>query len=98
MFYLIFFRFLIPKTPSGDGYCGQTIVKLYFDVLNEELRKNVTEGPVFYRGIGKPGSKFTKSKFTLEVMGKWKLSKIGEDIATFLNLSDPETYTGHCFR
>ena len=33
-----------------------------------------------------------------EVMGKWTLAKIGKEVAAELNLSKPNTYTGHCFR
>lgn len=90
-------RFLVPKNDSGVGYCGATIIKLYFDTLNEDLKQNITEGFLFYKGTGGAG-KCTTSKFTKEVIGKVTLSNTGKEVARFLNLDHPEKYTGHCFR
>ena len=91
-------RFLVPKNESGTGYCGATLIELYFDTLNKDLKQNITEGPVFYKGTGLPGSKIKISKFTNEFMGKGTLSDTGKEVARFLNLPNPEKYTGHCFR
>ena len=90
-------RFLVPINDSGAGYCGATIIKLYFDCLNEDLKRNITEGPVFYRG-SKPGPKVKVSKFVKTPIGKVTLSETGKEVARFLNLPNPDKYTGHCFR
>lgn len=71
-------------------------MKAYFETLNEDLKKNINEGPVFYRGY--PPSKGKASKFSNEVMGKVTLSNCGKEVARFLKLENPDKYTGHCFR
>lgn len=41
---------------------------------------------------------YNNNKCTVQPVGKNTFSKIPEKIAKFLNLSEPSTYTGHCFR
>lgn len=41
---------------------------------------------------------FQKGKCTKQVIGRHKIAKIPKEIATYLNLTNPECYTGHCFR
>ena len=100
MFSKFFFlsRFLVPFNNSGRGYCPASIVKLYFDTLNEDHNDNITEGPLFYTGTGKPGSKVYDSKFLKTPIGKSTLSDTGKEVAKFLDLENPDRYTGHCFR
>ena len=68
-----FSRFEVPKK-SGVGYCGASILKLYFDSLDSDLKTNIIRGPVFYRGTKGPTSKAKRSKFTNEVISKRTLS------------------------
>ena len=97
-FSFVFTRFLVPKNDSGVGYCGATIMKLYFDTLNEDLKTNVTEGAVFYQGTPPPGSKCKKSKFTKSLIGAVTLAQTGKEVVKSLKLDNHEKYTGHCFR
>ncbi|XP_033216854.1 uncharacterized protein LOC117172760 isoform X4 [Belonocnema kinseyi] len=41
---------------------------------------------------------YQKGRCTAQVIGIHKLSSMPKQIATFLNLKDPENYTGHAFR
>ena len=99
-FFNHFFRFLVPYNPPGEGYCAGSILKLYFAKINEAFEENIIEGPLFYQGTGKPGTKDKISKFLgkKNVIGKSTLAEIGKEVAKFLNLEHPEKYTGHCFR
>ena len=92
--------FLVPYNHSGKGYCPASILKLYFEKINEDLGENITEGVLFYRGTGKPGTKDKVSKFPgkADIIGKTTLSDTGKEVARYLNLEHPEKYTGHCFR
>ena len=92
-----FLRFEVPKN-SGDGFCGASLIRLYFDTLNEDLKTNITNGPVFYKGTMGPQSNVKISKFTKEVIGKVTLSNTGKEVARFFNLPNPDKYTGLCFR
>ena len=86
---------------TGDGYCPASILKLYFDTVNEDHDENVTSGPLFWQGTGKPGAKTSESKFLKgkkKHIGRVTLGNTGKEIARFLGLPDPEKYTGHCFR
>ena len=75
-------------------------MKLYFEKLNEDFNENITEGVLFYRGSGKPGTKNKESKFPgkNDVIGKSTLGDVGKEVARYLGLENPEKYTGHCFR
>lgn len=101
---IIFFvisRFLVPFNNSGVGYCPASILKLYFDTLNEDHEENITKGPLWFQGTGKPGSKTVASKFLkgpTNVIGRVTLADTGKEVAKFLGLPDYEKCTGHCFR
>lgn len=41
---------------------------------------------------------YNKGKCIRQVIGKNKIGDVPKLIASFLNLKDPKTYTGHCFR
>lgn len=41
---------------------------------------------------------YFKGKCTRQVIGKNKIGDVPKTIATFLNLENPKTYTGHCLR
>lgn len=41
---------------------------------------------------------YSKGKCTRQVIGKNKIGEVPKLIASYLNLSDPKSYTGHCFR
>lgn len=49
----------------------------------------------FFKGT--PPRKGT-SKFINQPMGKHKIEDVGKEIANFLKLDNPNTYTSHCFR
>lgn len=68
-------------------------------------------GSYFYNIVKKyinmrPSEQFTDRFFIVwrngkcvrQVIGKNKIGEVPKVIATFLNLPDPKTYTGHCFR
>ena len=75
-------------------------MKLYFEKINEDFGENITEGVLFYRGTGKPGTKNKVSNFPgkRDVIGKTTLGDVGKEVARYLNLEHPEKHTGHCFR
>ena len=91
------FRFLVPYNNSGVGYCPATILDLYFKTLNKDHGAKVTKGPLFYQGYGKPGHT-DKTYFLKTPIGRVTLSDTGKEVARFLELEDPDAYTGHCFR
>ena len=99
-FFFVISRFLVPYNPDF-GYCPASILKLYFDTVNEDHKENVTSGPLFWTGTGKPGDKVMTSKFLKgdkKHIGKTTLAETGKEIARYLGLPEPEKYTGHCFR
>ena len=101
IFQFVIFRFLVPFNKSGVGYCPASILKLDFDTLKEDHNENVTKGPLFYQGTGKPGSKTCEPKFLkgpTNVIGRVTLGDTGKEVAKFLGLEDYEKCTGHCFR
>ena len=68
----------------------------YILALRTTIGDYVLEGRLFK---GTPKYNHTDAaKFVNQPMGKNKLATIGVDIAKKLELSKPETYTGHCFR
>ena len=71
-------------------------MKLYFETLNEDFNENITTGPVFYTWTEKTDKQ--PSKFKKEVMGRGTLANTGKAAAWFLELDNPDMYTGHCFR
>lgn len=82
----------IPKTKTKvvrsfiitDQFYG--IVKKYIDLRPS----HVTTSSFFLN--------YQKGKCTIQRIGKNKFTVIGKQIATYLNLPNPERYTGHCFR
>lgn len=62
------------------------IVKAY-----QDLRPSGVGTPRFFLN-------YQNGKCTRQVIGKNKLSNMPKEIATYLNLPNPEQYTGHCFR
>ena len=63
-----------------------TICKKYISLRP----KNVTNNKFFLN--------FQKGKCTSQSIGKKKIGGVPKEIATYLGLSNPEMYTGHCFR
>lgn len=62
------------------------IVKKYID-----LRPSHVETNSFFLN-------YQKSKCTIQRIGKNKFADIGRQIAKYLNLPNPQSYTGHCYR
>lgn len=62
------------------------IVKAY-----QDLRPSVVSTQRFFLN-------YQNGKCTRQVIGKNKFSNMPKEIATYLNLPNPEQYTGHCFR
>ena len=83
--------FLVPFNRMNPKLCFATRVIHY---RNELLRSvpNLDPEEAFFRRALKNGIS------RLEVMGRTMLGTIGKDIASELNLAEPKTYTGHCFR
>ncbi|KAJ8961035.1 hypothetical protein NQ317_019332 [Molorchus minor] len=57
----------------------------------EYTRQTVTTSRRFF-------VKYTREKCINQVAGVYKIRNVPKEIATYLNLLYPETYTGHCFR
>ncbi|XP_047986625.1 uncharacterized protein LOC125226633 [Leguminivora glycinivorella] len=70
-----------------------TVTGSYFDVCKKyiDLRPKPCELPDFF--LQYVGGKCIKQKVGLN-----KLGSLGKTIATYLQLPNPELYTGHCFR
>ena len=83
--------FMVPFNRNDPKLCFATRVINY---RNELLRSVPNLGPgeaLFRRAL--------KNRISdIEVMGRTMLGQIGKDIAAELNLPNPGTYTGHCFR
>ncbi|XP_050501217.1 uncharacterized protein LOC126881172 isoform X2 [Diabrotica virgifera virgifera] len=68
---------------------GMDVLGFYYKYLS--LRPaNLTHNRLFLN--------YRKDKFTVQPVGIHTLSKFPKEIATYLNLPDSDTYTGHCFR
>lgn len=62
------------------------IVKRYFNLRPGDLKTNR-----FFM-------QYRDKKCVKQVVGKNKISAVPKEIATYLNLPNPQDYTGHCFR
>ena len=71
---------------SGDGPDVLTIIRTYL-----KLRKNV-------EGITQFLLQIRKGKITRQAVGKTTIANNCQEVARYLNLEHPETYTGHCNR
>lgn len=88
-------RYLIPFRMDNTGPCYASVLKKYFQAVDDSLpvRDNST---VFFTGLkrsAKGGPKFMDCS-----IGKNTLSDVGKMVAAWLKLPTPERYTGHCFR
>ena len=89
-------KFLIPRGKTSSGTCFATIIEDYREALNHDNIPVGPEAPFLY--TGRPATDSKPSKFINSPIGENALRKVGVDIATFLELPQPEKYTGHCFR
>lgn len=90
--------FLIPyrEANNNNGPCYGSILKTYLETVNDDLQEKVSDDILFYRGT-KP-SPTKSSQFVQSPVGKNTIADTGKEIASWLGLSDPGRYTGHCFR
>ncbi len=83
-------RFYIPFNFNQPSHCFASRVLEYLAMLKENI-PNITDGDdLFHRP--------TEIGYTKQVMGKNYLAKTGHILAKELGLSNPDEYTGHCFR
>jgi integrase len=80
------FTFFLTKNVEKPKACPVRILKTYMSQVK------VKEGR-FFRNWNKKSN-----GFSTQPTGKNTLAKIPFEIATFLGLENPKTYTGHCFR
>ena len=82
-------NFLVPNNIDGDSINYADIVRTYVALVRADtgLKKGV-----IFRGCPR------RNKYIKSPMGINVLAKVGKDMATFLKLDRPESYTGHCFR
>ena len=83
--------FLIPFNREEPHLCFATRVTNYRDKLLESVPEIKPQDAFFRRVLKK---RFSNK----EVIGRTAFGRIGREIATKLNLSNPEGFTGHCFR
>ena len=89
-------RFLIPRGAGEDDICWASIIDNYYDALDKDGIKIQPEDAFFKTGRA-PTAKLP-SKFLNTPIGHNQLGNIGKHIATYLNLPNPDAFTGHCFR
>jgi hypothetical protein len=65
-------------------------------MLHQDLPDLSEKGPLFYTGRKSIGNRV--SRFYATPIGKNTLADIGKTVAAFLDLPEPQKYTGHCFR
>lgn len=86
------FLITIPKTKTkivrtfAINSTFYNIIKKYIDLRPSHVKINS-----FFLN-------YQKSKCTIQRIGKNKFADIGRQIAKYLNLPNPQTYTGHCYR
>lgn len=70
-----------------------TITGTFYDMCKRymELRPNPCKTPNFFL-------RYEHGRCVAQNIGINSFGKMGKTIATYLNLPDPELYTGHCFR
>ena len=86
---LIFFlveesEFFIPSSPMDPAVCPIRVFKLYVTAVGG--------------ASGRLLRQFLRGKFTGSPLGINQVRKVPKSIAEFLDLAEPEKYTGHSFR
>ena len=89
-------KFLIPRGKTIAGFCFAQIIDDYRQMLSDDKIPIGPTAPFIYTGRHATESK--PSKFINSPVGENALRKFGVDMAEFLELPNPEKYTGHCFR
>lgn len=70
-----------------------SISGIFYDVVKKYMNLRPSNAPT-----NKFFLNFQKGKCTTQIIGINKFGSFGKQIATFLKLPHPETYTGHCLR
>ena len=83
--------FIVPDGIMAD------ILGRYLNKTNAKLQMKLNGESPLILGCPKNRNK-DEHAFVNQPMGKNYLYNIGKDIARYLNLENPDTYTGHCFR
>ena len=87
---------MIPRGPTENGVCLASVIDTYLSALVEDRVDTPGNSPLIRTGrsaVNKKPSVFVKTP-----IGVNYLYDIGKDMAKFLQLAEPNTYTGHCFR
>ena len=94
--FLINSRFLIPRGRTENGVCLASIIDSYLKALAYDRVDTPGKSPLIRTGrTGKPNK---PSIFVKTPIGVNSLYNVGKDVAEFLQLANPELFTGHCFR
>lgn len=82
----------IPKTKAKNPRTF-TINSTFYNIVKRymDLRPSHVKISAFFLN-------YQKSRCTIQRIGKNKFVEIGKQIATYLNLPNPQSYTGHCYR
>lgn len=83
-------RYLVPFNRNSPHLCMASRVLEYLRLLIESVPTISDDSDLFHQ--------CTKDGYGRQSMGKNLLAKFGREFAEKLDLSDPEEYTGHCFR
>ena len=70
-----------------------TIGSNFYPIVQKYINMRPAHAPTKRFFLG-----YINGKVTIQHMGKNKITSISKDIARFLGLPDPDSYTGHCFR
>lgn len=81
------------KNPKSKVVRKFTITEKYYEMCKKymKLRPKNCVTPAFFLN-------YLNEKCTIQNVGINKFGNMGKGIATYLNLSNPNLYTGHCFR
>ena len=96
MFFMFFFRAMIPRGENEFGVSHCEIVREYIMQLKLCLPNLKPHDPLFYRGNPSAGNK--ASKFVNQQMGDKYLKAVPREICEFLGLPNPEKFRSHSMR
>ncbi|CAH0553832.1 unnamed protein product [Brassicogethes aeneus] len=83
----------VPDTKTNMSVRKFTITDIYYEIWKRyyNLRPPNTNHDAFFL-------KYHRGRYTTQRIGKNKFCEMGKEIAMFLNLPNPQSYTGLCFR
>merc|ERR1711976_438285 len=88
-------KFLIPRGEASNGVCLASIIQEYLEALAYD--RVDTKGDSRFIRTGKKATGTKRSTFVNCPMGINTMYDVGKDIAEYLQLDNPDRYTGHAF-